>query len=136
MRDAVEEDVEHARRCMARDLNRTMTFLAARHCATHGWDSNHVFTKAEAELPMNKKFFLFSVFYTATIFRVDINFPAVKLLRDKSKFTWKFISAPAMNMKCTQSPPLGNRFAIFQALLFIEQHMRLLLHEIYPGVTK
>ena len=121
---------------MARDLHRTMMFLAARHCAAHGWDSDHVFTKAEAELPINEKFFLFSILYTGRIFRVYINFPVVKLSQDKSKFTWKFINAAAMDMEYTQSPPLENRFAIFQALLFIEQHMRLLLHEIYPEVDK
>ncbi|EPS97962.1 hypothetical protein FOMPIDRAFT_1051870 [Fomitopsis schrenkii] len=122
--------VIHARRFMARNLHRTLTVLASRHCAAHSWESNHVFTKADAELPMNEKFFVFSVFFARQIFHVDINFPVIELSEDKSTYTWRFYNAPVMQMVCAQPLPILARLSIFQALLFIEQHVRLLLKEL------
>ncbi|EPS97999.1 hypothetical protein FOMPIDRAFT_11560, partial [Fomitopsis schrenkii] len=77
--DAVEKDIDIARRYMARRLHSTLTLLATRHCQAHGWGTDHTFTKADAELPINKRFFAFSVFFARRIFQVDINFPAIKL---------------------------------------------------------
>lgn len=79
---------------------------------------------------MNNKFFVFSVFLTRRIFQVDINFPVIQLSEDQSTYTWKFYNAPVMFMNCAQPLPIPARLSIFQTLLFIEQHVRLLSKEL------
>ena len=130
--DTVEDGITHARRYMASRLHSTLTLLAEHHCAAQGWGSDHVFTKADAELPINEKFFVFSVFFSRRTFRVDINFPVIKQSHNAPEYTLQFINAPVSEMECTQPLPIGARLRIFQALLFIEQHLRLLLQELYP----
>ncbi|KAI0732627.1 hypothetical protein C8Q72DRAFT_898601 [Fomitopsis betulina] len=46
-----------------------------------------------------------------------------------TRYIWKFVNGPVMEMACRQSLSLAVRFKSFRALLFIEQHMRLFLKE-------
>ncbi|EPS97987.1 hypothetical protein FOMPIDRAFT_1127448 [Fomitopsis schrenkii] len=128
--DAVEKDIDIARRYMARRLHSTLTLLATRHCQAHGWGTDHTFTKADAELPINKRFFAFSVFFARRVFQVDINFPAIKLSEDKSTYIWTFVNGPVMQTEYSHPLTIVARLTIFQALLFIEQHIHLLLEEL------
>ena len=116
---------------MARDLHHTLAFLAARHCATHGWENDHVFTVEETEVHLNKRFFAFSVFYTSQTFWIDINFPVITRPRRGSPSRWEFVSAPVTRIDSAQPLPIADRLTIFLALLIIEQHVRLVLKELY-----
>ena len=45
---------------------------------------------------------------------------------------WEFISAPVTRIDSAQPLPIADRLTIFLALLIIEQHVRLVLKELYP----
>ncbi|KAH9933930.1 uncharacterized protein B0H18DRAFT_1208022 [Fomitopsis serialis] len=119
-----------ARRHMTEVLHPTMTLLAGQHCKRQGWRLDRRLTKADAAVQLDKKFFVFSVLYSRRLFWVDINFPAIKYSQSTKQFNWMFISAPVMRTECELPMSIPTRLAIFQALLFIEQHVYVLKHQL------
>lgn len=77
-----------------------------------------------------RSFFVFSVLFTGQTFRIDVSLLLLEMSKGGStRYIWKFVNGPVMEMACRQPLSLAVRFKSFRALLFIEQHMRLFLKE-------
>lgn len=56
------------RRYMARRAQSTLALFVTRRCLQNGWESDRVFTEADAQLPINEKFFRIQ----CTLHRADL----------------------------------------------------------------
>ncbi|KAH9835151.1 uncharacterized protein C8Q71DRAFT_764375 [Rhodofomes roseus] len=129
--DGSYASVMAARKCITRALRRTMTFLLVKHYKNQGWSLDRDLTEQECSVQVNQKFFVLSVLYTSNSFKVDINFPAIEWIHSTSRYRWSFINAGVMEISHCRHP-LGMKewLSIYQALLFIERHVRLLRNQL------
>ncbi|KAH9835156.1 uncharacterized protein C8Q71DRAFT_908353 [Rhodofomes roseus] len=123
------KDIPGVRRRMAETLSRTLTTLVLHHYRNNDWMYDRKLTEEDAAIHLDKHFFVFSIFYKRDYFSIDINYPVVEPVIPKSKdYIWRFCSVEGMHRTLEDRVPLGpeDKHPIFQALLFVEQHIHLL----------
>ncbi|TFY67451.1 hypothetical protein EVJ58_g1605 [Rhodofomes roseus] len=123
------QDIPGVRRRMAETLSRTLTTLVLHHYRDNDWMYDRKLTKEDAAIHLDKHFFVFSIFYKRDYFSIDINYPVVEPVIPKSEdYIWRFCSVEGMHRTLEDRVPLGpeDKHPIFQALLFVEQHIHLL----------